>query len=268
MTRRERMERKIERRQEWAAKASAKSAARFDAVHKLADSIPFGQPILVGHHSERHARRDVERLDNGMRKGVEQAKLADHHASKASGLALQLERSVFSDDPDAIPALEARIAEAEAKAEKINALNKAWRAASKAGGKPEEIAARLVASGACAEKLAATMAKTMAQCPWLKTPLDATGERAAARRDRERMELIRKRQARAAAAEANGGVTVEFRGEYVIVTFAEKPASAMLEALRAAEFRWCDGSWSGLKAKMPEEILDYNARSAAERVGG
>jgi hypothetical protein len=30
----------------------------------------LGQPILVGHHSERHARRDAERIENGMRKAV------------------------------------------------------------------------------------------------------------------------------------------------------------------------------------------------------
>jgi hypothetical protein len=31
-----------------------------DAVHRIADNIPFGQPILIGHHSERHARKDAE----------------------------------------------------------------------------------------------------------------------------------------------------------------------------------------------------------------
>jgi hypothetical protein len=35
-----------------------------DAVHRIADNIPFGQPILVGHHSERHARKDAERIEN------------------------------------------------------------------------------------------------------------------------------------------------------------------------------------------------------------
>jgi predicted RNA methylase len=40
------------------------------AVASVANGIPLGQPILVGHHSERHARRDAERIENGMRQAV------------------------------------------------------------------------------------------------------------------------------------------------------------------------------------------------------
>lgn len=39
-------------------------------VKSIADNIPFGQPILVGHHSERRARKDAERIETGMRKAV------------------------------------------------------------------------------------------------------------------------------------------------------------------------------------------------------
>ena len=39
----------------------AESAA--ESVRRIADGIPFGQPILVGHHSERHARKDAERIE-------------------------------------------------------------------------------------------------------------------------------------------------------------------------------------------------------------
>ena len=39
-------------------------------VAAIAEHIPFGQPILVGHHSEKHARRDAQRIDDGMRKSI------------------------------------------------------------------------------------------------------------------------------------------------------------------------------------------------------
>jgi hypothetical protein len=39
-------------------------------VDAIVEHIPFGQPILVGHHSERRARKDAERIDNGMRKSI------------------------------------------------------------------------------------------------------------------------------------------------------------------------------------------------------
>jgi len=60
MTTRERREARAARLREWADKREAKAQAGFQAVHDLADSIPMGQPILVGHHSEAHARRDQD----------------------------------------------------------------------------------------------------------------------------------------------------------------------------------------------------------------
>lgn len=52
MTRRERLERKLELRREWAEKREAKAAAAFQASHDMVSVIPMGQPILIGHHSE------------------------------------------------------------------------------------------------------------------------------------------------------------------------------------------------------------------------
>lgn len=123
MTRRERLETKLERREEWANKARARSADRIHAAEAIADGIPMGQPILVGHHSERRARRDRERIDGHMSAGVEAMHLAAHHAEKASGLARQLDRSIFSDDDDAIEALEARLRELEAKRDTMKKAN-------------------------------------------------------------------------------------------------------------------------------------------------
>ena len=60
----ERFETYSENRKEDADRAHA-------AVARIADGIPMGQPILVGHHSERHARRDAKRIENGMRKAVD-----------------------------------------------------------------------------------------------------------------------------------------------------------------------------------------------------
>ena len=59
----ERFERYQERRLQEAERARA-------AVSAIADNIPLGQPILVGHHSERRARRDKERIENGMRRAI------------------------------------------------------------------------------------------------------------------------------------------------------------------------------------------------------
>jgi protein-L-isoaspartate O-methyltransferase len=63
--------------------ADAESARR--TVATIADGIPFGQPILVGHHSERHARRDAERIEAGMRKAVRMWETAQYWRSRAAG---------------------------------------------------------------------------------------------------------------------------------------------------------------------------------------
>jgi protein-L-isoaspartate O-methyltransferase len=55
------------------------------AVASIADNIPMGQPILVGHHSERHARRDAERIENGMRRAVRLWETSTYWADRAAG---------------------------------------------------------------------------------------------------------------------------------------------------------------------------------------
>jgi protein-L-isoaspartate O-methyltransferase len=53
------------------------------AVSAIADNIPMGQPILVGHHSERHARKDADRIENGMRKAVNLWKTSEYWQRRA-----------------------------------------------------------------------------------------------------------------------------------------------------------------------------------------
>lgn len=246
MTRRERLERKAERRQEWAESASARAAQRFNAAHRIGAMIPLGQPILVGHHSEGHARRDQSRIETNMTKGCEEMHRAEYHAQKAEGLARQLDHSVFSDDANAIEALEARIAENEKTAETYKAINAAWRKggaeAVRAAGFPESIASR-------AES-------TMRVCPWLKSPLDTTNVRARIRSDKERIEQLKRDAAHAEKVNASGGVLVECHGEYAHVTFSEKPDHDIIDALKAAGFRWSRPSWYGMAANLPECVTN------------
>ena len=54
------------------------------SVSAIADGIPLGQPILVGHHSERHARRDAEKIENGMRRAVRLWETSTYWAERAA----------------------------------------------------------------------------------------------------------------------------------------------------------------------------------------
>src|SRR5262249_29164644 len=55
------------------------------AVSAVADNIPLGQPILVGHHSERRARKDAERIENGMRRTVKMWECSQYWKDRAAG---------------------------------------------------------------------------------------------------------------------------------------------------------------------------------------
>ncbi len=85
-----RTERIAQRQEALAAKAERLHAAS-DAHHARVDAItsqiPLGQPILVGHHSEARARRDQQRIWDGMDKAVAAYDEATETARKAEASA-------------------------------------------------------------------------------------------------------------------------------------------------------------------------------------
>lgn len=272
MTRRERLERRAERRRDWAESRKRKAEAAFRGVEEIADRIPLRQPILVGHHSERKARKDQDRIHAGMRRGVEHNEMARRHEQRAAGLEAQLDRSVFSDDADAIDQLKARIAEREAARERGKRINAAWRKA----GKPDPLDPE--AWAAFAEKVGTEdtafaerglLHQRRADVPglfsWAK-PYDPKYDGANIRRDRERIEEIKLRQATAEKAEAAGGVLITYHGAdggWCRVTFSEKPDHDILNALRTAGYSYGGGIWSGHSESLPPEV-----KALAEEISG
>lgn len=246
MTYRERKEARLERRLDWAASRDAKAKAKFDGVRRIADAIPFGQPILVGHHSEKHARADQARIHNGMAAAVESQDMAAHHRSVAGNIEHQLDRSIYDDDLDAISQLEARIAAHEARRARMVLVNRLYKRGDLAG---------LAALGLDLDTLKAKLAEAGAY--WGKAPhlpYEMSNLSGRIGTDRKRIENIKARQDRAARAEAaDGGVLIE--GEtWVRVTFAEKPERSIIDALKAAGFSWGAGHWIGERAKLPAEV--------------
>jgi hypothetical protein len=55
------------------------------SVSAIADGIPLGQPILVGHHSERHARKDAGKIESGMRKATKLWDTSQYWRDRAAG---------------------------------------------------------------------------------------------------------------------------------------------------------------------------------------
>jgi protein-L-isoaspartate O-methyltransferase len=81
----ERAAQRAERFEGYKDRRAADAEQARKAVASVADGIPFGQPILVGHHSERHARRDAEKIENGMRRAVRLWETSTYWADRAAG---------------------------------------------------------------------------------------------------------------------------------------------------------------------------------------
>lgn len=64
----ERAEERAERFEGYQEKRASEAERAHEVVSQICEHIPLGQPILVGHHSERRARKDAERIENGMRR--------------------------------------------------------------------------------------------------------------------------------------------------------------------------------------------------------
>jgi hypothetical protein len=106
----ERAESRADRMEDRADDARREAESRFKAERAILEHIPMGQPILVGHHSEKRHRSDLARADNHMRKAVEATEKRDHYRQRAAAARATAEGKQFGDPGY----LQRRIREAEA----------------------------------------------------------------------------------------------------------------------------------------------------------
>lgn len=263
MTRRERLERRLEKRQEWAEGRESKAAAVARESEKYRGDVAFNtQP---GHIPER------ARLIRRQERAFEDMKVAGHHRAKAAGLEHQLERAIFIDDENAAEKCEERAKEFDRDAELDIAINKAWRKHAKAilargpgsdglfdAAAEAPLFEAWQALGA-SRALCVSMLQNALEFSWTRRrgPCDPKYARANAARYRERAKLARAQAEKLAKVEAApGGLLIDRREEcdWCMVTFAEKPSREILEDLRSAGYRWGRGSWQGPLSKLPSSV--------------
>ena len=75
------------------------ATGRHFAARERLGMIPLGQPILVGHHSEKRHRKDLTRIDEHFAKAKEHHDKAEYFRRRAA--AAESNVVIFSDDPDA-----------------------------------------------------------------------------------------------------------------------------------------------------------------------
>ena len=111
MTYQEKKERRIERYKNLSIKNKKIAEEKSNQFHELVQSVPFGQPILIGHHSEGASRRRSRRIHDTLGQSVKAHEKAEYYEEKAEAVANN--KAISSDDPEAITKLKQKIADLE-----------------------------------------------------------------------------------------------------------------------------------------------------------
>jgi hypothetical protein len=235
----ERLEAKRGRYEMLASKAQGESRALYNRAREMAEVIPFGQPILVGHHSETRDRNYRNRINNTFGKAFAEQDKAEHYAQKAASVGTG---GISSDDPDAIRKLRDELASAEKSQALMKAANKAIR-----GNKTTETqVAALVALGFTEEKAAEIVTPDF--CGRVGFPSYAlSNNNANMARIKGRIADLEKRDQRADVERAGNGFvyredTTENR---VMFIFQGKPDQDTRTVLKREAFKWSPsrGAW-------------------------
>jgi hypothetical protein len=121
----ERKENRVETYKNLAEKNLKEAEERWDIVHGIQSAIPLGQPIIVGHHSEKRHRRDLKKIENNAHKALEAEKKAEYYMRKAK--AAEKNQAISSDNPEAITELKNKIEELTKANELMKKANKVYK---------------------------------------------------------------------------------------------------------------------------------------------
>lgn len=121
----ERLQAKAEKHRERAAKASAQSDHYYEKSNEHRDFLSLGEPIKVGHHSEKRHRRIIEQANTNMGKSVEAANKASELLERAYGAEAASE-NIFIDTPECLPRLREKL-------ERLTSIHEETKAQRKAG---------------------------------------------------------------------------------------------------------------------------------------
>lgn len=254
--RRDRMTEKRDRQREAYARLSASHKEASDAAclgaSTLSSMLPFGQPILVDHPSAGRHRRDIGKINSGMRKSIEHAKTADYYADKLANL--DSNTAISSDDPDALEKLRAKLEDMEECQEYMKQINGFIR---KVGKLPEgdRVARMTELSGVTTEAAAAYLAPDYSGRTGLAhyRPFQLSNNSANMKRVKDRITQIeRQHQAIIDSGESSEveypdlGLTVVTNRAInrLQLIFNEKPSEAIRSNLKSKGFhRTKEGAW-------------------------
>ncbi len=235
-----------DRREARRGRLSRASAAAFEAAHRVGAAIPFGQPILVGHHSEGRHRRDLRRIDQSMERGVEAHRRSEELARRAESVG---QAGISSDDPAAVQELSRKLLRLEEAQAQMKAANLAIRTRAKAG--PEAQVQALIDLGFSEDRARQILRPDFAQR--IGFPSYAlSNNNAEISRVKKRIAELTARAATPARTPVQGSIeglayTISEDPELhrTQIRFSGKPSEDLRKRLRSAGFLWApsEGAW-------------------------
>ena len=239
----ERRQARKERYEELADKNRQQSEERYDTARSIGSHIPMGQPILVGHHSERGHRADLKRIDNNMRKSVEHDGKARYYEDKVQ--TIESDRTIYSDDPEAIQKLKQRLADLEECQAWMKTINKLCRSKKLTD---EEIAEQLEDEYGCNATVVHRLLNP--EYSYEKRGFQTwrlSNNNANIRRIQKRITQLEKAETEVTSEQVIGEVKLIDSIEHnrLQIFFPDKPSAEVRSQLKRQGFRWSrqQGCW-------------------------
>lgn len=237
----EKQQRRKERLEERADRLAREGRAKVDSGMDRLRAIPFGQPILVGHHSEQRDRNYRRKAVGAVDKGIELQQAAADVARRAEAVG---SGGVSSDDPDAVDKLAEKLEGLKALQARMIAANKVVR---KFKGKDQAAGvAALVAQGFTESSAAKLFEPDFCGRVGFAS-YELTNNGANIRRIEQRIEHLKRNATRETKVEAFGAIKLVENAEInrVQIIFPGKPSADVRGKLKASGFRWSpsEGAW-------------------------
>ncbi len=225
------------------SKQSHEEATQRWGVAKRQGELLNGQPVLIGHHSERKHRALIERMATNSRKAseaYEQGKELERRAESAEN-----NKAVFSDDPEAVAKLRPQIEAMEKRQSMMKEANKIIRSKPKNQPTPDKMKALagLGLHDEVAERLFS--GDDLGRIGFISYEL--TNNNSNIRRLKERVETLLKQASDKTTETQHGEIKVveNVEANRVQIFFPNKPNEEVRRELKSNGFRWARsmGCW-------------------------
>jgi hypothetical protein len=240
----ERREARIERLRERAEQARQESQAAYERSNAAVAGIPMGQPILIGHHSEKRHRAALKRCHAAMDASC--AALDKARELERRALAAEKNTAISSDDPEALAKLTEKLENLRGQQEFYKAVNAAYRAWKK---KPESLE-----ETGFSDRVKEQIRNWKPTYSFDKQPMPPyllSNNNANIKRVEERIQQLQARGSATTTEEMVGAVRIvdNVEANRVQAFFPDKPVDEVRAMLKARGFRWApsEGAWQAFR---------------------